>query len=166
MKKGNLTRMLAWLLVMALLMPLAAIAEEIGIENVSEEFEAAEIIDPALLAPEIIVSEADPVESADSEGDAVSNASSNASANEIELSVKQTYTLKAPAKNVTWQTSKKSVATVSSKGVVTAKKKGTAKITCLSSIQQEEDAGHLDGEGGQRAEQGLPGHEELYHRRG
>ena len=52
------------------------------------------------------------------------------------LGVKEKLALKATVKpsnatdhKVTWTTSKSSVATVTSKGVVTAKKKGTAKIT-------------------------------------
>ena len=51
----------------------------------------------------------------------------------------KTYTLKATVtpstatnKNITWKSSNKSVATVSSKGVVTGKKAGTATITCTT----------------------------------
>ena len=46
------------------------------------------------------------------------------------LNVGKTYTLKASGTKgkITWTSSKKSVATVSSKGVVKAKKKGTAVI--------------------------------------
>ena len=49
----------------------------------------------------------------------------------ISLNVGKTYTLKASGTKgkITWTSSKKSVATVSSKGVVKAKKKGTAVIT-------------------------------------
>ena len=49
----------------------------------------------------------------------------------ISLNVGKTYTLKATGTKgkITWTSSKKSVATVSSKGVVKAKKKGTAVIT-------------------------------------
>lgn len=49
----------------------------------------------------------------------------------ISLNVGKTYTLKASGtkEKITWTSSKKSVATVSSKGVVKAKKKGTAVIT-------------------------------------
>lgn len=49
----------------------------------------------------------------------------------ISLNVGKTYTLKASGTTwkITWTSSKKSVATVSSKGVVKAKKKGTAVIT-------------------------------------
>ena len=55
------------------------------------------------------------------------------------LGVKEKFTLKATVKpsnatnrKVKWTTSKSSVATVNSKGVVTAKKKGTAKITATA----------------------------------
>ena len=55
------------------------------------------------------------------------------------LGVKEKLTLKATvtpsnatSKKVTWKSDKKSVATVSSKGVVTAKKTGTAKITATA----------------------------------
>lgn len=49
----------------------------------------------------------------------------------ISLNVGKTYTLKATGTKgkITWTSSKKSVATVSSKGIVKAKKKGTAVIT-------------------------------------
>ena len=49
----------------------------------------------------------------------------------ISLNVGKTYTLKASGTKgkITWTSSKKSVATVSSKGVVKAKKKGAAVIT-------------------------------------
>ena len=49
----------------------------------------------------------------------------------ISLNVGKIYTLKASGtkEKITWTSSKKSVATVSSKGVVKAKKKGTAVIT-------------------------------------
>ena len=49
----------------------------------------------------------------------------------ISLNAGKTYTLKVTGINgkITWTSSKKSVATVSSKGVVKAKKKGTAVIT-------------------------------------
>ncbi|MEY8426885.1 Ig-like domain-containing protein [Lachnospiraceae bacterium 46-15] len=49
----------------------------------------------------------------------------------VTLNVKKTYKLKVSgtAKKVTWSSSKKSVATVSKTGKVTAKKKGTATIT-------------------------------------
>ena len=49
----------------------------------------------------------------------------------ISLNIGKTYTLKATGTKgkITWTSSKKSVATVSSKGVVKAKKKGTAVIT-------------------------------------
>lgn len=49
----------------------------------------------------------------------------------ISLNVGKTYTLKAAGTTgkITWTSNNKSVATVSSKGVVTAKKKGTAVIT-------------------------------------
>ena len=50
---------------------------------------------------------------------------------EIALNVKKSYNLKVSGttEKVTWSTSKKSVATVNSKGKITAKKKGTATIT-------------------------------------
>ena len=44
------------------------------------------------------------------------------------------------SKSVTWKTSKKSVATVSSKGKVTAKKAGTAKITATSKTDKSKKA--------------------------
>ena len=49
----------------------------------------------------------------------------------ISLNVGKTYTLKATGTKgkITWTSNKKSVATVSSKGIVKAKKKGTAVIT-------------------------------------
>ena len=49
----------------------------------------------------------------------------------VSITAGKKYTLKVTGtkKKVTWSSSKKSVATVSSKGVVTAKKKGTATIT-------------------------------------
>lgn len=49
----------------------------------------------------------------------------------ITLNVGKTYALKITGTNkkVTWSSNKKSVATVNSKGKITAKKKGTAKIT-------------------------------------
>lgn len=48
----------------------------------------------------------------------------------ISLNMKSTYTLKlSPASKAKWSSSKKSVATVNSKGKVTAKKKGTAYIS-------------------------------------
>ena len=65
----------------------------------------------------------------------------------ISLNVGKTYTLKASGTKgkITWTSSKKSVATVSSKGVVKAKKKGTAvitakygkkKLTCKVTVKQ------------------------------
>ena len=65
----------------------------------------------------------------------------------ISLNVGKTYTLKASGtkEKITWTSSKKSVATVSSKGVVKAKKKGTAvitakygkkKLTCKVTVKQ------------------------------
>ena len=65
----------------------------------------------------------------------------------ISLNVGKTYTLKATGTKgkITWTSSKKSVATVSSKGVVKAKKKGTAvitakygkkKLTCKVTVKQ------------------------------
>lgn len=56
----------------------------------------------------------------------------------VTLGVKEKYTLKAAKKpknsnqGISWSSSNKSVATVSSKGVITAKKKGTAYITAKS----------------------------------
>ena len=52
----------------------------------------------------------------------------------VSLNVGKTYTLKAKGTKgkITWTSSNKSVATVSSKGVVKAKKKGTAVITVRS----------------------------------
>lgn len=65
----------------------------------------------------------------------------------VSLNVGKTYTLKATGTKgkITWTSSKKSVATVSSKGVVKAKKKGTAvitakygkkKLTCKVTVKQ------------------------------
>lgn len=65
----------------------------------------------------------------------------------VSLNVGKTYTLKATGikGKITWTSSKKSVATVSSKGVVKAKKKGTAvitakygkkKLTCKVTVKQ------------------------------
>ena len=65
----------------------------------------------------------------------------------ISLNVGKTYTLKTTGTKgkITWTSSKKSVATVSSKGVVKAKKKGTAviaakygkkKLTCKVTVKQ------------------------------
>ena len=65
----------------------------------------------------------------------------------ISLNVGKIYTLKASGtkEKITWTSSKKSVATVSSKGVVKAKKKGTAvitakygkkKLTCKVTVKQ------------------------------
>ena len=65
----------------------------------------------------------------------------------ISLNIGKTYTLKASGTKgkITWTSSKKSVATVSSKGVVKAKKKGAAvitakygkkKLTCKVTVKQ------------------------------
>lgn len=65
----------------------------------------------------------------------------------VSLNVGKTYTLKATGTKgkITWTSSNKSVATVSSKGVVKAKKKGTAvitakygkkKLTCKATVKQ------------------------------
>ena len=53
---------------------------------------------------------------------------------ELQLGVKETYALstKKLGKNLSFKSSKEKVATVDKKGVITAKKTGTATITCYS----------------------------------
>jgi len=73
--------------------------------------------------------------SASEEEDDYSNASTSGFPKTLQLGVKQTFALNVSkitkSKKVTYKSSKASVAVVSNKGVITAKKKGTAKITAI-----------------------------------
>ncbi|MBQ3304019.1 MAG: Ig-like domain-containing protein [Clostridia bacterium] len=131
--KINVTRLLAVLLA-ALLLNVAALAEAdivIGEADVGIEL-------PEAQAPEDLALDAGALEIVqagitDVEGPA-EDATVNAAATAVTLGVGQQYKIntKRLGKNLSFKSSKPKVAAVTAKGVVTAKKKGTAVVTCLS----------------------------------
>ena len=147
MKYHIAPRMIALLLALAMLLSAAALAEDvilvdtpaanggdIVIEDVGIElFDIPVELDPAASRLDISTDIAS-VEGTASSTSGTQNATDET---QIVLGVKEKYALDAKAigggKKVTFKTSKKSVATVSSKGVIQGVKKGSAKITCYVS---------------------------------
>ena len=131
--KRNMTRLLAVLLA-ALLLNVAALAEaDIVIEAADAGIEMPEAqaledlaLDEAALE---IAREGMAVDEAPAE-----DPTANAAATKVTLGVGQQYKIntKGLGKNLSFKSSKPKVAQVTAKGVVTAKKKGTAVVTCLS----------------------------------
>ena len=131
--KINLTRLLAVLLA-ALLLNVAALAEaDIVIEAVDAGIELPEAQAPEDLALDAGALEIVQAGIADVEGPA-EDATANAAATEVTLGVGQQYKIKKKGlgKNLSFKSSKPKVAEVTAKGVVTAKKKGVAVVTCRS----------------------------------
>ncbi len=131
--KINVTRLLAVLLA-ALLLNVAALAEaDIVISEADVEIEL-----PEAQAPEDLTLDAGALEIVqagitDVEGPA-EDATVNAAVTKVTLGVGQQYKIKKNrlGKNLSFKSSKPKVAAVTAKGVVTAKRKGTAVVTCLS----------------------------------
>ncbi len=125
--KINMTRLLAVLLAL-LLLGTAGLAEAdivIGEAEPAIELPEAEVsVDLALDEAALEVAQA-----GISEGEA-----ENAAATAVTLGVGQQYKIntKRLGKKLSFKSSKPKVAAVTAKGVVTAKKKGTAVVTCLS----------------------------------
>ena len=131
--KINVTRLLAVLLA-ALLLNVAALAEaDIVVGEADVEIEL-----PEAQAPEDLTLDAGALEIVqagitDVEGPA-EDATVNAAVTKVTLGVGQQYKIKKNrlGKNLSFKSSKPKVAAVTAKGVVTAKRKGTAVVTCLS----------------------------------
>ena len=131
--KINLTRLLAVLLA-ALLLNVAALAEaDIVIGEADAGIELPEAQAPEDLALDAGALEIVQAGIADVEGPA-EDATANAAATEVTLGVGQQYKIKKKGlgKNLSFKSSKPKVAEVTAKGVVTAKKKGVAVVTCRS----------------------------------
>ena len=147
MKYHSAPRMIALLLALAMLLSAAALAEDVilvdapadnGGDIVIEDV-GIELFDiPVELGPEAsrldISTDIASVEGTASSAPGTQNATDET---QIVLGVQEKYALDVKAigggKKVTFKTSKKSVATVSSKGVIKGVKKGSAKITCYVS---------------------------------
>ena len=147
MKYHSAPRMIALLLALAMLLSAAALAEDVilvdapadnGGDIVIEDV-GIELFDiPVELGPEAsrldISTDIASVEGMASSAPGTQNATDET---QIVLGVQEKYALDVKAigggKKVTFKTSKKSVATVSSKGVIKGVKKGSAKITCYVS---------------------------------
>ncbi len=131
--KINVTRLLAVLLA-ALLLNVAALAEaDIVIGEADVEIELPEAQAPEDLALDAGALEIVQAGITDVEGPA-EDATVNAAATAVTLGVGQQYKIKKNSlgKNLSFKSSKPKVAAVTAKGVVTAKKKGTAVVTCSS----------------------------------
>ena len=131
--KINVTRLLAVLLA-ALLLNVAALAEaDIVIGEADVEIELPEAQAPEDLALDAGALEIVQAGITDVEGPA-EDATVNAAVTKVTLGVGQQYKIKKNSlgKNLSFKSSKPKVAAVTAKGVVTAKKKGTAVVTCSS----------------------------------
>ena len=131
-------RIMAMLLAMLLAMPLAAVAEKsassqlesngVGIAIGDVSLEGVEFVEDVSAAPQTNLSLAGYMLAQDIIDE------QSASTTSVTLGVGEKYTIDAKAvgsgKKVTYKTTKKSVATVSSKGVIKGVKKGSAKINC------------------------------------
>ena len=152
MKRHDFAPIVALLLTLVLLLPLAAPAED-AISTETEALPDGEGLfvfgedaeeSPGDAVEDLLVPAVDTLPTGSSEDISEvapqptlkASAVSNAVPGQITLGVKEKYTLKAsdlaPYCRITYKSSKKKVATVSQKGVVTAKKKGTAKIRCYA----------------------------------
>ena len=143
MKRHVTSRIVAVLLALAMLAA-TGLAEEVILEDaLPEEGEGIVIEDGDLeLSDELIDLDLDGALDLDGEVAGLSTetpadteeARENADSSQILLGVKEKYTLNAKAigsgKKVTFKSSNKKVATVTSKGVIKGVKKGTVKITC------------------------------------
>lgn len=131
--KINVTRLLAVLLA-ALLLNVAALAEaDIVIGEADVEIELPEAQAPEDLALDAGALEIVQAGITDVEGPA-EDATVNAAVTKVTLGVGQQYKIKKNSlgKNLSFKSSKPKVAAVTAKGVVTAKREGTAVVTCLS----------------------------------
>ncbi|MBQ8964482.1 MAG: Ig-like domain-containing protein [Clostridia bacterium] len=131
--KINVTRLLAVLLA-ALLLNVAALAEaDIVIGEADVEIELPEAQAPEDLALDAGALEIVQAGITDVEGPA-EDATVNAAVTKVTLGVGQQYKIKKNSlgKNLSFKSSKPKVAAVTAKGVVTAKRKGTAVVTCSS----------------------------------
>ncbi|MBQ6347481.1 MAG: Ig-like domain-containing protein [Clostridia bacterium] len=131
--KRNVTRLMAVLLA-ALLLGTAGLAEaDIVVEAADVEIELPGAQAPEALALDGAALEIDGAEVADVEGPA-EDMTANAAVTKVTLGVGQKYKIdrKPLGSDLSFQSSKPRVAAVTAKGVVTAKRKGSAVVTCLS----------------------------------
>ena len=142
--KQHLKKLVALLLAVALVLSLAGMAEELPVseealdfddapvyeeipEDIPEELDIADLLILDDNAQETFADESESALAQEAAGEAVSNAIPS----KVTIGVKEKYTIDTSSLSgkLTFKSSKTSIATVSSKGVVTGKKVGTAKIT-------------------------------------
>ena len=142
--KQHLKKLAVLLLAVALILSLAGMAEELPVseealdfgdvpvyeeipEEIPEELDIADLLILDDNAQETFADESESALAQEAAGEAVSNAIPS----KVTIGVKEKYTIDTSSLSgkLTFKSSKTSIATVSSKGVVTGKKVGTAKIT-------------------------------------
>ena len=137
--KRHLNKLATLLLAIALILSLAGTAEDLPVSEVldTDRTVATDEMPEALDNGDMLTISADAQETYAAESNTApteeksSGVVSNAIPSKVKIGVKEKYTIDTSdlSGKLTFKSSKKSVATVSSKGVVTGKKAGTAKIT-------------------------------------
>ena len=162
--RSSMKKLFAICLALALLVPMAGVAEEaatndalfVEMQSAADDIPEADVSEETdLLSGDVDAPTGDETPAAEDETPAAEDdapatdeealgqadgagdeAVQNGVPKTLTLGVKMKYTLKAqslaPGKKITYKSAKPAVAAVSAKGVITAKKKGTAKVQCYA----------------------------------